>query len=112
MDKQISQIHRDEHAVIGGVSGKKVFVVDTSGNVLTFSGLDEIRHYEYMGSQTIGIYTYFGFKEVGTVEWKIMQADDTNDGIWQFAYSESSANSWTTAWATPAGESYANPPDA
>lgn len=34
-EKHQSQIKRDEHAVIGGVSGKKVFVIDNAGNQIT-----------------------------------------------------------------------------
>ncbi len=70
------------------------------------------RKYEYMGKQTIGNYTYYGFKERGSVEWKVMRKDNTDDAAWQYAYSEASANDWTTAWATPGGESYGDPPDA
>lgn len=33
--KQLSQIQADEHATIGGVDGKKVFVVDNAGNQIT-----------------------------------------------------------------------------
>ena len=36
--KNVNEAARDEHAVIGGVAGKKVFVVDNAGNQITSFG--------------------------------------------------------------------------
>lgn len=40
--KHMSQIIADEHASIGGVDGKKVFVVDDSGNQITDFGGEKL----------------------------------------------------------------------
>ena len=71
------------------------------------------RKYEYMGKQTVGNYTYYGFKERGTTAWKVMRKDNTDDSAWAYCYSEAGAITWSTAWAAPAdaGMVYGNPPD-
>jgi hypothetical protein len=38
-DKHTDETQRDEHAIISGVAGKKVFNIDSDGNVLNFSGV-------------------------------------------------------------------------
>jgi len=68
------------------------------------------RH-QYMGSQTVGNYVYYGYKQFGGTGWYIMRKDTTDDSAWQYAYSASSVNDWATAWASPDGETYGDPPD-
>lgn len=64
--------------------------------------------YEYMGKQTSGDYTYFGFKENGGTRYKIMRRDTTDASAWAYCYG---ASGWSTAWTNPAGLSYGDPPD-
>lgn len=40
--KHLSQIQADEHATIGGVDAKKVFVIDNSANQITDFGGDKL----------------------------------------------------------------------
>jgi hypothetical protein len=35
--KKTDEASRDEHAVIGGVAGKKVFIIDSNGNLIDFT---------------------------------------------------------------------------
>jgi len=72
---------------------------------------DVVENYQYMGSQTVGDYTYYGFKRLASTNWYIMRKDNTDNSAWAYAYSSSGGNDWATAWATPAGESYDDPPD-
>lgn len=66
---------------------------------------------QYMGSKTVTTYDYLGFKQKGGTAWFIMRFDSTDDGAVAYAYSSTGGHSWTTAWTTPAGESYGDPPD-
>lgn len=50
--KKTNEGTRDEHAVIGGISGKKVFVIDNVGNQITSFGSATIT---LMGLPTVSI---------------------------------------------------------
>jgi len=100
------QLDLEEHAIIDGVPGKKVFVIDDSGNQIT-SFTPQLDAYEYMGKQTSGAYTYYGFRQYGSSNWRIMRKDGNDASAWAYAYGTSG---WTASWASPAGESYGDPP--
>lgn len=40
--KHLSQIQADEHSTVGGVSAKKVFVIDNTGNQITDFGGEKL----------------------------------------------------------------------
>jgi hypothetical protein len=101
---------------IGGASGKKIIVVDSSGNQIDGAteakqdSIIEVLSYEYMGDQTIGDYKYLGFKQNGGTNWKIMRKDNTDTSAWKYVYGTSG---WSTAWADPSDVSitYSDPPN-
>jgi len=102
------QLDLEEHAIISGVPGKKVFVVDSAGNQITDFGGGVIP-YEFIGIQTSGTYTYFGFKENGGTRYRVIRSDSSDDSAWKYAYGLSG---WDAAWADPTALSYDDPPDA
>jgi len=67
--------------------------------------------FQYMGLQTVGDYTYYGFKQNGGINWYIMRKDNTDDSAWAYAYYAPGGNDWATAWGTPNAESFGDPPD-
>lgn len=73
--------------------------------------IDEIK-YEYMGKDTTSnvLFEYFGFKENGGTNWKIMRKELADGTAWKYAYGTSG---FSTAWLDPSdvGITYANPPD-
>ena len=88
---------------------------DSLERVLTVGGKIVVltqNAYEYMGSKDVGSYSYYGFKQQGAVNWKIMRQDNTDDSAWAYAYSSDGGNSWSTAWGAPEEESYGEPSDA
>ena len=99
------------NSTVGSSASLLALPLPVGSNLIGKVDVDGQRYYEYMGKKTAGDYTYYGFKERNSVEWKVMRKDNTDDAAWQYAYSESSANAWTTAWATPGDESYGDPPD-
>lgn len=99
----------EEHAVINGVHGKKVFVVDAKGNQVSgFGGTFD--NYEYMGTDTVSSasYKYIGFKEYGTTNWKVMRISLTDSTDVAYSYG---TTGWTTAWSDPTALSFNDPPD-
>ncbi len=100
------QLDKEEHAVIGGVPGKKVFVVDNAGNQITdFGGKID---YGYIGTKTSGTYTYFGFKEKGGTRYKVTRQNSADESAWKYAYGLSG---WDAAWADPTALSFDDPAD-
>lgn len=88
-----------------------VCIVDGEGNVISsFTALFD--NYEYLGKKTSGNYVYYGFKEYGSTNWKIMRKDTTDDSAWKYAYSSNNSGiSWTQAWSDPTALTYSDPPD-
>jgi hypothetical protein len=89
-----NEILQEEHD--GLRNAKRVFIADSA------------LEYRYMGKQTSGDYTFFGFKQDGGTSWYIMRQDGTDESAWLYAYGSSG---WSTAWAAPGSESYGDPPD-
>ena len=78
--KHTLEIDRDEHAVISGVSGKKVFVVDNAGNQITQFSSPTITFAPQIYYQQLSLvsgYLYYGFATSGsnptTASFKIMR---------------------------------------
>lgn len=77
-------IHQKEHVVIGGVAGKKVYVIDPQGNIVDFGGSSNwaVRtnidsgdsNIEYVGKAVIGAVTS------GAV-WQIIKIDETTGTV-------------------------------
>src|SRR3990167_3174605 len=74
-------IDQEEHASIGGVDGKKVFIVDNVGNQVTFNPTVTSSTPLAIKFTTSGSYTYIGFATPGvaqsTAEWRCMKIDET-----------------------------------
>ncbi len=99
-EKHLSQIGRDEHAVIGGVSGKKVFVVDNTGNIITDFGGEKNRTVaiEYVSDKPI----YVGEAEMGTAKatagWRIKKLTYSGDNVSDVQWANGNdgfSNKWT-----------------
>ena len=63
---------------------------------------------EFMGKQTIGNYTYFGYKEVNSPFWKIIRKNDTDDSDWAYSYG---SDDWAAVWAYVDSLTYGPPPN-
>ncbi len=66
--KKTDEAGRDEHAVIGGVSGKKVFVIDNAGNQIVSFSAPTVAYQPfsyYKNSSLVSGYTYHGFTTPG-----------------------------------------------
>ena len=89
----------------------------TAGNPATEDKQDNLiakftfEDHQYMGSQAIGSYVYYGFKQKGGTGWYLMRKNTADDSAWQYAYSSESVNGWLVARGDPTGESYGDPPD-
>lgn len=69
MAKQTGETQRDEHATIGGVDGKKVFVIDNAGNQIVSFGTATIALFPYNFYQQQSLvsgYNFFGKALVGS----------------------------------------------
>jgi len=75
-------------------------------NIMTYFAPE--KKYEYMGKKTGGGYIYYGYKQNGGLNWKIMRKNEGDDSAWKYAFGTSG---WSTAWTNPAAESYGDPPD-
>jgi len=78
--KKTGEASRDEHAVIGGVAGKKVFVIDASGNQITdFGGATQVQ--TLLDDVTTTSMTYVGTAPIGTATsagaWTIKRIDES-----------------------------------
>lgn len=68
-DKHTDETQRDEHAVIGGVAGKKVFVMDNAANVITQFGTATISLMPYTFYQNVSLvsgYNFYGMAAPGS----------------------------------------------
>ena len=61
--------------------------------------------YEPVGTKIVGDYTYFGFKQNGGTNWKVMRG---KDDLFSYCYG---TEGWTDAWADPTVLSFDDPPD-
>jgi len=84
--KHTGETQRDEHAVIGGVAGKKVFVIDNVGNQITDFGGATAQNVKITES---GVYTYIAKAPVGTAQssaaWQAFRLDETSGMILLYA---------------------------
>lgn len=69
--KKTHEGQRDEHAVIGGVAGKKVFVIDNAGNQITSFGLatvvtEPIARSFYQNISLASGYNFYGYTTPGS----------------------------------------------
>lgn len=84
--KHHSQIDTDEHAVISDVAGKKVFIIDSLGNVVDFTGDSDYKIFIEIADGTT---TYIGKAEAGTATsastWQIKRIDSTSGANFEFA---------------------------
>ena len=63
-DKHTDETQRDEHARIGGVDGKKVFILDDAGNqIISFSSatVSILAPSYYQGASLVSGYVFHGF---------------------------------------------------
>jgi len=79
--------------------------IDTLNKVRAVRSLNP---YEYMGTRKIGQYVYYGYKERGGKNWKIVRENKNDDAAWQYCYGDSG---WTAAWADVTALVYGDPPD-
>lgn len=71
------------------------------------STFDSHMDYDEMGAKVVDAYTYHGYKQYRGTSWKIKR-EHTASKVCDWVYGDTG---WTTAWTTPAGLSYAAPPD-
>ena len=79
--KHTRQITRDEHATIGGVDAKKVFVIDDAGNQITdFGGITPQAF--RLDDVTTADVTYLGLADIATTtsaaSWQIRKMDESS----------------------------------
>lgn len=68
-EKHTGETQRDEHAVIGGIAGKKVFVIDNAGNQITQFSSPTVVMLPYSVYQQLSLvsgYNYYGFAVPGS----------------------------------------------
>lgn len=96
--KHTSLIINDEHATIGGVDGKKVFVIDNEGNQIVDFGGSNVAYVQYDPDDSVPTY-------IGTNESADATDGSTDWTIYKFLYSGSNATSIrrkTGAWSNRA----------
>lgn len=66
MPKRIGETQTDENAVIGGIAGKKVFVIDNAGNQVTSFGGSSTLYSYYKNASLASGYTFHGLTIPGS----------------------------------------------
>lgn len=81
--KHTGETQRDEHAVIGGIAGKKVFVIDSVGNIVDFGSQSNLAL--QLDDVTTTSVTYIGVAAIGTAtsaaSWQIKKLDESGTPI-------------------------------
>lgn len=105
--KNVNEAARDEHAVIGGVAGKKVFVVDNAGNQITDFGGSKYAT-NHLDDYTTASTTYVGQEDLDG-NWKLTKIDETgNFPVYTYASlaNNSSLTTYALAWAARTTATY------
>src|SRR3990167_3230048 len=110
--KHQSQINTDEHATIGGVDGKKVFVIDNQGNqIVSFSSptVTQVPYSVYQDLSLVSGYNFYGFCTPGsnptTLSFKLMREELDRGivlfggGTSEFIHAWSSASLASISWS-------------
>ena len=104
-----NQLPDNHHVVISNTNLAKEAKQDDIITAITASSGAEIE-YAYMGKDITSDtdYEYFGFKQNGGENYKIMRKEIADDKAWKYAYGTSG---FVTAWANPSLLIFDNPPN-
>ena len=87
-NKKTGETQRDEHAVINDIAGKKVFVIDSKGNLVDFSGESDLAINIQVDSGDSNL-TYVGLAQPGTITsaatWQVFRINETTGTIIKWA---------------------------